>query len=358
MIKDVLKVFKSFAARCADDHMGAYAATCAYFLIISFIPFFMIFVAVCRRANADLSSLTDAMLSVVPSGLKDYVGTIVEEVDRKTYAYVPISLLILVWSAAKVFHALTNGLNVISKVRETRGWFFLRFRSMVYVVIFMLLVVGAVLLAVFGQRIQIVIEARYPVINEIVRFIHSFRILFGYFGLILVFLFIYKFLPNCRYTFRSQLPGALIVSTVWMFFSYLLSLYYSHNANFTAIYGTLTGLILAMMWVYFCSYFILFGAELNRVLYEDPDGNVFVRSVDVVKDARSRKNEEVQKELDEYSLWRPIRDDEEDLEWDEGEAGWDEFKEKDELLDADGQDDLRKDSGPDQKKERPGGSHE
>lgn len=313
MIKDVTKVFRSFAGRCSDDHMGAYAATCAYFLIISFIPFFMIFFAACRALHADFSALTDALLGVIPDGLKSYVRTIVQEVDQKTYAYVPVSIVILVWSAAKVFHALSNGLNVISKVKETRGWFFLRFRSMVYVLIFMLVVVGTIYVSVSGQQIQTVLELNYPVVNEIVKFVHSFQILFEYIGLILIMLFIYKFLPNCRYTFKSQLPGALIVSTVWMFFSYLLGLYYSHNANFSAMYGTLTGLILAMIWIYFCAYFILIGAELNRVLYEDPDGNIFVQSVDVVRDARSRKREQVEKELDEYSIWRPIRDDEEEL---------------------------------------------
>ncbi len=312
MIKDVTKVFRSFAGRCSDDHMGAYAATCAYFLIISFIPFFMIFVAACRAMHADFSALTEALLGVIPEGLRSYVKTIVEEVDQKTYAYVPISIVILVWSAAKVFHALSNGLNVISRVKETRGWFFLRFRSMVYVIIFMFLVVGAIYVSVSGQKIQTVLEESYPVVNEIVKFIRSFRIIFEYVGLILIMLFIYKFLPNCRYTFKSQLPGALIVSTMWMFFSYLLGIYYSHNANFTAMYGTLTGLILAMIWIYFCAYFVLIGAELNRVLYEDPDGNIFIQSMDVVRDARVRKKEQVEKELDEYSIWRPIRDDEED----------------------------------------------
>ncbi len=311
MIKDVAKVLTSFGKRCADDHMGAYAATCAYFLIISFIPFFMFFIALTRRFNADTSALTDAVIAVIPGGLKDYVRTIINEVNQKTYAYVPVSILILLWSAAKIFHALTNGLNVISKVKETRGWFFLRFRSMFYVALLMLGVAGLIFISVFSQGIQAAIAARYPTINEIVAFVISFQVIFAYLGLIIVFLFIYKFLPNCRYTFRSQLPGALIVSTVWMFISYLIGLYYKHNANFVTIYGSLTGLILAMIWIYFCLYFVLIGAELNRVLYEDPDNNIFVQSIDVMKDASQKNQEQIQKELDEYSIWRQIDEDEE-----------------------------------------------
>lgn len=311
MIKDVSKILMSFGKRCGNDHMGAYAASCAYFLILSFVPFFMIVAAVSQRTNVDVGAFTDAVLAVVPSGLKDYVTTIIQEVNGKAYVYMPLSLLILVWSAAKFVHALSNGLNVISKVKETRGWFFLRFRSMLYVVLFLLLVIGALLAAFYGRRLQTGLGASHPFLIELMEFGRTYGVLFAYLGLIFVFLLIYKLLPNCHYSFRSQLPGALIVSTVWMFFSYLISLYYEHNDNFNAIYGSLTGIILSMIWMYFCCYFLLVGAELNRVLYEDPEDNVFVSTLDAVRDARAKRADEIAHELDEYSIWKPIHDEDE-----------------------------------------------
>lgn len=311
MIKGLLKGFRSFARRMQNDHMGAYAATCAYFLMISFVPLFMVFMALADLLGANTGALTDGLIAIVPSGLKDYVVTITQEVGRKNYVYVPISALILLWSAAKVFHALTNGLNVISRVRETRGWFFLRFRSMMYVILFIVLVGFSLLVSIFGKPLEESIKQAIPAFGEFLRFIYSFRSLLGYFGLILLFLFLYKFLPNCHYTFRSQFPGALIVSTVWMFISYLLSLYYEHNTNFSTIYGSLTGIILAMIWLYFCSYFLLFGAELNRILYEDPEGNVIVSTIDVVRDASAKNKLKIMEELDAHSDWKTVSDDSE-----------------------------------------------
>ena len=309
MIKGVLKGFRTFARRMQKDHMGAYAATCAYFLMISFVPLFMVFLAFAHITGLDVETLTRGLVSIVPAGLKDYVTTITIEVTRRAYAYVPLSALILLWSAAKVFHALTNGLNVISRVRETRGWFFLRFRSMMYVLLLLLFAAIALLLSIFGQSIGESIGASFPAFGEFLGILYSFRSLIGYFGLIFVFLFIYKFLPNCHYTLKSQFPGALIVSTVWMFISYLLTLYYEHNDNFNNIYGSLTGIILAMIWLYFCCYFLLFGAELNRVLYEDPEGNVIVSTVDAFRDERARKRLLIMKELDEHSVWKTVDDD-------------------------------------------------
>ena len=72
-------------------------------------------------------------------------------------------------------------------------------------------------------------------------------------------------------------------------------------------------MILSMIWLYFCCYFLLFGAELNRVIYEDPEDNVIVNTLGAVKDASVKKQQEIKAELDEHSLWRPIGSAEADL---------------------------------------------
>ena len=42
MFKKIIGGVKAFGSRMMEDHMGAYSATCAYFLMLSFIPFIMI----------------------------------------------------------------------------------------------------------------------------------------------------------------------------------------------------------------------------------------------------------------------------------------------------------------------------
>ena len=301
MFKSVFKIVRTFIGRTQRDHLGAYAATCAYFIMISFVPFFMIIFYLASNMGANIPELTKGFITILPSGLKAYVGSIINEILGKPYAYVPVSVLLLIWSAAKIFHALTNGLNVISEVQETRGWFYLRFRSMFFVLIFLMFVAFALMISIFGTSIQEWLEISDSVFRDIVWFFYKFRDWFAYFGLILAFLFIYKFLPNCNYTFSSQLPGALIVSTVWIFVSYLLSLYYDHNQNFNDVYGSITSMIMAMIWLYFCAFFLLVGAEINREIYNDPDDNVFVNTIDVVRVAREKKRRIILAELKEHS---------------------------------------------------------
>ena len=296
MYKRIFGSVRSFARRTAEDHLGAYAATGAFFLMLSFVPFVMILLAIARLLPINITSVMNTLISIMPAGLRDYASNIVEEVYTKSYAIVPISVFILIWSASKFFHAMTNGLNVISQVKETRNWFATRLRSMLLVTIFIFAIVLVLLIGTSGENVSAAFEESLPVLYYIIEFFMPFRRLIGYFALILIFLFLYKFLPNRYYTFRSQLPGALIVSTVWIMFSYFISLYYTHNGSFQSIYGNLTGMVLAMIWLFFCMYFVLVGAELNRIIYEDPEGNVIVQTIQDVKESAALRKEALQLE--------------------------------------------------------------
>ena len=165
MFKSVFKIVRTFIGRTQKDHLGAYAATCAYFIMISFVPFFMIIFYLASNMGANIPELTKGFITILPSGLKAYVESIINEILGKPYAYVPVSVLLLIWSAAKIFHALTNGLNVISEVQETRGWFYLRFRSMFFVLIFLKLIMSNVQLS----TTQLLNDALYSrsVLNEL-----------------------------------------------------------------------------------------------------------------------------------------------------------------------------------------------
>ena len=87
----------------------------------------------------------------------------------------------------------------------------------------------------------------------------------------LFFVFIYTILPNTRLSFWRQIPGAAFTTFGWMIFSYVYSLYIDHVANFSYIYGSLTALILLMLWLYICMNIVLLGAVLNKLLTDSAD---------------------------------------------------------------------------------------
>ena len=73
----------------------------------------------------------------------------------------------------------------------------------------------------------------------------------------------YKYVPNHKVNLISQIPGAVFAAVTWYVLSYIFSIYLNIFTSFSVIYGSLTSIILLMIWVYWCMYAILIGAEIN-----------------------------------------------------------------------------------------------
>ena len=159
--------------------------------------------------------------------------------------------------------AITNGLNTIYHVKETRNWLMNRIYSVFYMLLFVLAIIVSLLMLVLGNRIQVAAQKTIPILGSLMAKIMGARTLLVFAVLIVVFLVLYKVLPNRKATFKSQLPGAFIIAVAWLIFSYGFSLYFEFFPNFGNMYGSLTALIMVMLWLYVCMNLILYGAEIN-----------------------------------------------------------------------------------------------
>ena len=87
----------------------------------------------------------------------------------------------------------------------------------------------------------------------------------------LLFAMVYKYLPNHRNRAEKRkqkrlFPGAVLAAVGWLVISYVSSIYVEVFRGFSNMYGSLTMIILMMLWMYFCLYMLLLGGELNVYL--------------------------------------------------------------------------------------------
>lgn len=264
----MVEMIRGFLKRLNKDHVGAYAAQSAYFILLSFIPFVLLLVTLVKYTPLTQEIVTTALIRMVPEEFSSFIRVIVNEVFGKSAAFVPVSAIIALWSAGKGVNALSKGLNCIYQVEETRGYVINRLRSAVYTLIFVVAVAVTLLLLVFGNQIQMGIAERFPVIAKVTSVIVGMRTMITLVLLCLVFLMIYKFVPNRRATLKSQIPGAMVSSVAWSLFSLAFSIYIDLKPGTVNMYGSLTTLVLIMLWLYFCMWILLIGAEINSY-FED-----------------------------------------------------------------------------------------
>lgn len=252
-----------FMERMRMDHISAYAAQTAYFLIMSFIPFVLFLTAIVQYTPLTYREVRQAIVGVVPENLQGFVLNIVAEVFSKSAAVLPISALMALWSSGKGMQALINGLNTIYHVRETRNWLINRIYSMFYMLLFVLALIASLLLLVMGSRIHMLISDYIPFLGNIIGRILNAKTFLVFVMQFLVFLVLYRYLPNRKASLKSQVPGAFFTAAAWSVFSYLFSLYFTFFPDFSIMYGSLSTLILVMVWLYFCMNLLLYGAEVN-----------------------------------------------------------------------------------------------
>lgn len=277
MIKATYKLIRLFSRKIQDDHIQAYSAQAAFFIIISFFPFTMLTFIMLKYFPITESSILLLVSQVFPSGVNSMVVPMITSLYDTTESGTLISLTAIttLWSAGKGFLAIMRGLNAVYEIKETRSYLFHRAASALYTLIFAIMVIITMILFVFGNRLYLWIERKLPVLTDMALVIISLRTIVGLITLVIFFLLIYIVIPNRKTKIMQQIPGALISAAGWMGFSYAFSFYIDNYSNFSAIYGSLTAIVLFMLWMYFLMYILFIGAECNRLL----ENKLFVRKV-------------------------------------------------------------------------------
>lgn len=266
---EAILTIRGFMNRVFKDHVSAYAAQAAYFIILSFIPFVLFLLTVVRYTPLTQDLIRRVILEICPENFRGLVVSIVNEVYQKTSAVLPITLILSLWSSGKGVQAITNGLNTICHVEETRSWLLTRLWSMFYTLVFVVAIIASLVLLVFGNSLQKSLTGRWPWLGRMIAQIIGARTIVAFFILMSVFLALYKVLPNRKASFKSQMPGAFLTAVAWMVFSYAFSLYYTFFPNTLNMYGSFATVILIMLWMYICMNIVLYGAEINAY-FEKP----------------------------------------------------------------------------------------
>ena len=285
--RSVTGLLFGFMERVSGDHVGAYATQAAYFLIMSFIPCILFLTTLVRYTPLTYNVVRDAIVAFIPENLQSFVLGIVVDVYKRSTAIVPLSAIVALWSAGKGMQSIINGLNTIYHVKETRNWLMTRIYSVFYMLLFVLAIIVTLLVLVLGNRIQVAAQRTIPILGRLLAKVIGARTLLVFAVLFAVFLVLYKVLPNRKATFKSQLPGAFMIAVAWMIFSYGFSLYFEFFPNFGNMYGSLTALIMVMLWLYVCMNLLLYGAEINAYFE-----NEFRKAQRSVKTLLSKKENE------------------------------------------------------------------
>jgi membrane protein len=257
--------WKGFLSFYTSDNL-TYAASIAYYALLSLFPFFLLAFALLGRAAADPKDRA-AVLEFVLQYFPSQFDFITKQLDAFGSGSVTVGIagtIALVWGALGVFGAISTAVNYAWGVEKQRSFWKHKLFSFV-----MLLVAGLILLCtlllitasqVVGATWFAGVLARFPGLAVLRGFAvrHATTLLF-----ILVVGLIYYFVPNAKVRFRDVWIGAFITGLLWKGALEGFSWYMRDMTRFARVNGSIAAVVVFLVWVYVQAVILLYGVEFT-----------------------------------------------------------------------------------------------
>ncbi len=270
-MRAILKKINSFTDEVAKNHISAYAAQSAFFTMLSLFPVTMLLMTLVRITPVTQADIMGIAYELFPKTISGTMISIIDEVYSQTGTSISISILVTMWSAGKGVMAISNGLNTIKGITETRNYIFVRLRAAVYTVILVVAIILSLVLLGFGNSISMLVNQYVPMLQYVTDFMIEIRTILMICMIIVVATLLYQYLPNKHTKIKYQVPGAIFTAFGWTFASFVFSVYMDVFKGFSNMYGSLTTIVLIMLWLYFCMYVLLLGGEINVLIMQHLD---------------------------------------------------------------------------------------
>ena len=251
------------------NHTFQMAAALAYYFVLSLFPSLILLSAVVAYLPVpDLfNQAINLMAHFVPPDSMGLVRKVLADVispNRETF--LSLGVLGTLWAASGGFNACIEALNLAYDVEETRPFWKTRLLALGLAFVIGTLMLLALAVMIVGPRFGEWLAAKVHLSQVFVwawPYIHwTLSVVFT----VLAVEALYYLAPNVKQRFIATLPGAVVAVAAWIGLSYLLGIYFRSFANFNRTYGTLGAAVALMVWLYWTSFAILVGAELNAEL--------------------------------------------------------------------------------------------
>lgn len=263
------EVFREFS----NDNASKLSASLSYYTIFSLAPMLMIVISIAGiflGKEAIQGELFGQINNLIGNAAAKQIQELIKNAEQSNKSGIAaiIGFGTLLLGATGVFAEIQDSINYIwsLKAKPKNSWLkyiinrFLSF-SLILTLGFLLLISLTInaLLSLFDKQLQIYFESSFTVFIFMV--VNTF---FIWATITLLFGVIIKVLPDGKVSWKDTLVGAGITSFLFMIGKFLIGIYLGQS-SVTSAYGAAGSIVLILLWVYYSSIILYFGAEFTKV---------------------------------------------------------------------------------------------
>ena len=216
-----------------------------------------------------LQRLSPAVPPPVVDALRDQIlATTMESTKRSLSVGTIASIAVALYGLSATARAVIDALNSMYDVEERRPFLsrYLTSLAMAFAVIGLFLV--ALLLFTVSPKVGSDLASRLGIEGsfEILWAIARWPLLIGL--VLFAYALVYTYAPAIAVPFRFVTHGSVTALVGWLLFSFVFSVYVENFGSFNATYGTIAGIAVLLLYMYFASFIMLVGAEINDVIQQ------------------------------------------------------------------------------------------
>ena len=307
--KNTFDLLKDTFAAFSEDNAMKMSAALAYYTIFSLAPLLLIIIWLTGFFFGE-----QAIKGQVFGELNEFIGEeaamLIQEFIRgvslagKSGLAILIGVGTLIAGATKVFIEIQDSINAIWGVRAKpkKGWL----KLIVDRVLSFSVIIGLGFLLIVSLFINLIIDALSTTLVEYfpdttVFFISLINGSISFIIIAVLFAVIFKFLPDAEIKWAYVRSGAIFTTALFILGKYLIGLYMQYTAPASA-YGAAGSMVIILLWIYYTSAILFFGAEFTQVYAQRHDGEirpskyaVKVTTSEIEHDVNAGKDPEVSK---------------------------------------------------------------
>jgi membrane protein len=268
----MLSLFKQTASEWMEDDAPTLGAALAYYTVFSLAPLMTIAIAIAGfffGKEAAQGQIFDELRGLLGEEGGKAVEEMVQSASAQPTAGIVatiISVIMLLFGASGVFGQLQASLNAIWGVKPKPG------RGVLGTIQDRLLSFGFTLVVGFLLLVSLLLTAGIALVADWVGSLmpgsetiaQMLNILFSLAMITLLFAMIFKFLPDAKIAWRDVWVGAFITAALFTIGKFALGIYLG-KSGVASSYGAAGSLIVLLLWVYYSSQILFFGAEFTQV---------------------------------------------------------------------------------------------
>ena len=260
-----MSAWRGFLGFYTSDNL-TYAASIAYYALLSLFPFFLLAFALLGSATADVhdrNAVFDFILRYFPEQF-DFITRQLDAFRSSRLGLGVVGTIALIWGALGVFGAISTAVNYAWGVEKQRSFWKHKLFSFLMLLVAGLILLVALLLVSATQMVGASwfadVLARFPGLS----ILRSFTVRYATTLLFIVVVgFVDYFVPNAKVRFRDVWIGALVTGLLWKGALEGFSWYMHDMTRFARVNGSIAAVIVFLVWVYLQAVILLYGAEFT-----------------------------------------------------------------------------------------------